>query len=201
MKLSPISDIAAKQPFEDNVALARMRKLKVAGNLLVDGILAGAGACPLPCPLMALPVVAYAPSGQAFSSFLEYISLPFRYCMDTGDFRGERRIALAFEDFDIRPDGRWKVFHPRGIRAVPDFPQESMFCGLDPATGVPSRSDLTRKRFAMRLAGARIGPIIRDFGDEGKLKLDVFMHHRPSYAALACCLAESNVIRLPKATG
>lgn len=182
----------------DNMTLALSRDARLLGSPMADGLFSGMPALALQDMgmLCVFPVVAYPAARSMLSDAIEYVSTPFRYHLDTGAFRGERGIALAFEDFSIRTDGSWTIFLPERILPVPAFPQESCWAGLDPLTGVPTVADLSKKRFAMRTGSARIGLIVRSFGHEGSSRHDIFMHHRPNQPARALIAPERMAIRL-----
>ncbi len=150
-------------------------------------------------------IVAYPVAGATFGHDLEYSCRPARYVMDTSDFRGIRGVALMFEDFELRVDGGTSLFLPKGKPLILEgFPQESGWSPMHKASGIPLLKGDGGPRFLFRLAGARIGPVVRDLGPDGKSKLDVYLHHRLSQKLGALIIDEdfpgslqANVLRLP----
>lgn len=171
-----------------NMQGAVSRRSRMLDNPMADGLfcdvrpsqmILGIG------PLCVLPLVAYPQANSRMGSSIEYSAKPFRYHLDTSAFKGERGIAIAFKAFDMRIDEDWTIFQPVSPKAIPAFPQESCWAGMDRETGVPTLSDLSERRFAMRTDAARIGLIVRYYGHEGSSRHDIFMHHRPSFVTRA----------------
>ena len=152
-------------------------------------------------PVWTRSVVAYPPAGATFGHALEYSCRPARYVLDTYEYRGVRGVALLFEDFEMKPDHGTYLFVPKGKPTVlENFPQESGWYGMH-ASGIPLMTGAGEKRFLLRMEGARIGAVVRDFGPDGRQKLDVFLHHRLSQK-LGAILEEpvANVIPLEAAS-
>ncbi len=188
------------QTFESASGLEGGKRRKLITNLLADRLLserpmAGMGSF----PIWTGTVVAYPGSGKMFGDSVEYSCRPCTYVLDTSEFKGVKGAALVFEDFELRTDGAWKVFLPRGRPALIErFPQESGWYGMHEHSGVPVVKETGEKRFLFRLESARVGPVSRDFGPDGAMKHDVLLHHRLSQKMGAIIIEQpgSNVIRL-----
>lgn len=197
--LKPLSDSALKLDFESNLSLARSLRARIAANPLIDRMLESSnGANPFGAgPILALPAVAYSKPDSPPGTAIEYVARPYRYLLDIRDFKKEKGIALAFEEFQLVPDGLWRIVLPKTVIPVGNFPQDSSWCGIDERTGVPTLSDLSKKRFAFRHSGPWIGPMIRDYGFEGRAKSDIYLHHRPSFKAVALVEAHAAAVVIP----
>lgn len=120
-------------------------------------------------------IVAYPKANQAFCYEIEVPNRPLIFLLDTSDFKGEKRLALVFEEFELLEEGKARIYKPREVIPVPAFPQESGWYALH-ETGIPVM-DSKSERYLWRLDGQRVGPVARGFGRDSK---DVFIHHRPS---------------------
>lgn len=120
-------------------------------------------------------VVAYPKAGLPFGYEVRVSNRPLLFLLDTKDFRGERNLALAFTDFEILEDGRERIYHPKEIIPIPDFPNESGWCSLH-ESGVPMKNG-KYNHYLWRWEAERVGPLVLAFGNSRK---DVFIHHRPS---------------------
>jgi hypothetical protein len=120
-------------------------------------------------------IVAYPKANQSFGYELEVPNRPLIFLLDTSDFKGEKRLALVFDEFELLEEGNTGIYCPREITPITAFPQESGWYALH-ETGVPIM-DSKSERFLWRLDSGRVGPVARAFGKDSK---DVFIHHRPS---------------------
>lgn len=120
-------------------------------------------------------IVAYPKANQSFGYELEVPYRPLIFVLDTRDFKGERGMALVFDDFELVSDGRARIYVPREITPLTCFPQESGWYSLH-ETGVPVING-QYGHYLWRWQDARVGPLVRGFGRNSR---DVFIHHRPS---------------------
>ncbi len=131
-------------------------------------------------PIWTRTIVAYPQAGMTFGHTLEYSCKPARYVLDTSEYRGIRGAALLFEDFELRPEGGDMVFIPKGKPVLLEgFPRESGWHMMNDS-GIPTAKGKGGMRFLCRMDAARVGAVVRDLGGDGKLKLDVYLHHRPT---------------------
>ena len=120
-------------------------------------------------------IVAYPKANQAFGYELEVPNRPLIFLLDTREFKGEKNMALVFEEFELIPDGRERIFLPREVTPVAAFPQESGWYSLH-ESGVPVING-QYNHYLWRWNDGRVGPVVRGFGKNSK---EVFIHHRPS---------------------
>src|SRR5512143_2437932 len=202
--MSLIKLARGRQTFESASGLEGGKRRRPMTNLMADRLLAerplaGMGAF----PIWTGTLVAYPGSRRMFGDAVEFSCRPYTYVLDTSEFKGIKGAALVFEDFELRRDGAWKVFLPRGRpMLIERFPQEPGWFGMHGTSGIPVVQETSEKRFLFRLEAARVGPAARDFGPEGRMKNDVLLHHRLSQKMGAIIMDEqagSNVIRLETA--
>lgn len=184
------------ETFESAHGIGSRRRRRPISNLMADRLLTER---PLrdvePFPIWTGTIVAYPERGGKFQDTLEFMCRPFVYALDTSEFRGERGIALVFEDFELRPEGNFRIFVPRGeLTALRSFPQEPGWYGMEPESGIPVIESRGPRRFLFRTEAARVGAASRDYGHEGKSSLDVYLHHRPTQKLGA-------ILRAPEASG
>jgi hypothetical protein len=96
---------------------------------------------PLWTPIWTKTIVAHPPAFSAFGDTLEVADASGKLLvLDTRSFKGEKGCALAFDDHQIRAEGKTLVFLPDNIRMVPNFPQKcdnQRLFRVDPETGLP----------------------------------------------------------------
>lgn len=127
-------------------------------------------------PLWTRSIVAYPKANHPFSFEITFSNHPFEYSIDTKLFQGKRRIALLFEDFDLRVNGRAVTYAPHAIKVLENFPQESGWYARH-ESGVPVMNG-AKDLFLWRDDEARVGPAVLLVGDS--YRNNVFLHHRHS---------------------
>ena len=144
-------------------------------------------------------VIAYPASNCPFGFEIRLPNLPYYYVLNTGDYRGEKGIALLFEDFDFFEDGRERIYDPRNIITITDFPQQSGWFNAG-KVGLPQTH--AGERYIWRTDRERVGPIVRNIGNNQCSVKDIFMHHRHSEKmnVLFEDIREGNVIPISRAS-
>jgi hypothetical protein len=152
---------------------SRLISAKMASRLLVeparpDNPLLGIG------KFWTGTIVAYPKSRCRFTHAVQLVNRPHIFVLDTQDYVEDRNIALAFQDFRLREEGREIHYIPGNITVVENFPQESGWCSLD-ENGVPT-VDGRGHVYLYRWDDARVGPMVIS----GQQSPEFFLQHRPS---------------------
>ncbi len=153
---------------------SRLISARLAEKLLVEPASADDSLCSIG-KFWTGTIVAYPKANQSFGYELEAPNRPLIFLLDTRDFKGEKNIALVFDDFELVEDGSARIYKPKKVTPITRFPQESGWYSLH-ESGVPVING-SYGHFLWRWDEARVGPVVRGFG---KNCHDVFVHHRPS---------------------
>jgi hypothetical protein len=97
---------------------------------------------PLWTPVWTRSIVAYPDPDAPFGKYVEYEDVRgLRSVVATGDFRGERGMAIVIDSYALREDsGRIVVEQEGPLKALAEFPQKdqhSRLFGSDPETALP----------------------------------------------------------------
>jgi len=175
--MSRLSTVPGAFNFADAMAQEKGRA-KLIPNSIVPKVLAediqGPGR-----KMWTRTLVAFPGSGLAFGHELCFTNRPHSFVLDTSQFSGEKKVALAFDDFSVHRSGRRVEFVPKSIDVITDFPQESCWC-TSSKVGIP-KIGFPYDIYLWRWSCEMIVPIVRFIGSEGSFgPKDVFLNHRHS---------------------
>lgn len=152
----------------------RLVSNKLAGKILSEGIMLG-----MPSRFWTRTIIAYPSANNAFSYEIRSINRPYIYILDTRDFRGEKNIAIVFDEYDLIRQGRFMIYQPKEMEVARIFPQENGWYSVN-SMGIPIIGPGT-SHFLWRWNSERVGPIVRGAGTErSPSNTDIYMHHRHS---------------------
>jgi hypothetical protein len=181
-RITSLRTIHGRMSFEDarKAAMsvgARLISNRLAGKSLSESISCGSDG------VYTGTIVAFPNSGRPFGPIIEFICHPVTYLLDTSGFCGDRGKALVFEDFDIVEEERTRRFVIRTPPGLVNFPQYSGWYGADATYGVPdthAHADPKTSVYLHRPQEARVVPIVRKYGPNGKLAKDIILTSRPT---------------------